>query len=84
MNKILIALKEDIENGLTLMEIKAAMMHIMADSGYNDEGTQARINNFVTRKRNEITSMKKNHKKRRISEVINSETFSLCIFNFNF
>ena len=51
--------KEDIENGLTLMEIKAAMMHIMADSGYNDEGTQAKINNFVTRKRNEITFMKK-------------------------
>ena len=63
MNKILISLKEDIENGLTLMEVKAAMMHIMVDSGYNDEGTQARINNFVTRKRNEITSMKKNHKK---------------------
>ena len=58
MNKILILLREDIENGLTLMEIKAAMMHIMADSGYNDEGTQSRINNFVTRKRNEITSMK--------------------------
>ena len=63
MNKILIALKEDIENGLTLMEIKAAIINIMADSGYNDEGTRARINNFVTRKRNEITSMKKNHKK---------------------
>ena len=59
MNKILISLKEDIENGLTLMEIKAAMMHIMADSGYNEPGTQARINKFVTRKRKEITSMKK-------------------------
>ena len=45
------------------MEIKAAMMHIMADSGYNDESTQARINNFVTRKRNEITSTKKIIKK---------------------
>ena len=59
MNKILIELKIDIENGLTLMEIKATMMHIMADSGYNDEGTQARINKFVTRKRKEITSMNK-------------------------
>jgi hypothetical protein len=54
MNKILISLKEDIENGLTLMEIKAAMMHIMVDSGYNDEGTQARIISFVTRKQNEL------------------------------
>ena len=59
MNKILISLKIDIENGLTLMEIKAAMMHIMADSGYNESGTQERINKFVTRKRKEITSMKK-------------------------
>ena len=59
MNKILISLKIDIENGLTLMEIKAAMMHIMAGSGYNEPGTQERINKFVTRKRKEITSMKK-------------------------
>ena len=42
-----------------MIEIKAEMIHFMADSGYNEPGTQARINKFVTRKRKEITSVKK-------------------------
>ena len=70
MNKIFISLREDIESGMTHKDIRDEILRIMDDSGYNVEGTTVRIRNFVKRKEKDIKSIKENHKKMRISEVI--------------
>ena len=76
MSKIFISLREDIERGLTLKDIKTAILNIMDDNGYNVDGTIERINKFVLRKRVEIKSIRDIHQIR--SKVIFYLTF-LCI-----
>ena len=55
---------------MTHKDIRDEILRIMDDSGYNVEGTTVRIRNFVKRKEKDIKSIKENHKKMRISEVI--------------
>ena len=76
MSKIFISLREDIERGLTLKDIKTAILNIMDDNVDNVDGTIERINKFVLRKRVEIKSIRDNHQIR--SKVIFYLTF-LCI-----
>ena len=56
MNNIFISLKKDIE-------IRDEILRIMGDSGYYVEGAIIKIRNFVSRKSNDIKSIKENHKK---------------------
>ena len=82
MNKIFISLREDIENGMTHKDIRDEILRIMDDSGYNVEGTTVRIRNFVKRKEKDIKSIKENHKKMRISQVIFLQLL-FCFSNIN-
>ena len=48
---------------MTQKEIRDEILRIMGDSGYYVEGAIIKIRNFVSRKSNDIKSIKENHKK---------------------
>ena len=82
MNNIFISLKKDIESGMTQKEIRDEILRIMGDSGYHVEGAIVRIHNFVRVKSNDLKSIKENHKKMRISQVIFLQLL-FCFSNIN-
>ena len=82
MNNMFISLKKDIESGMTQKEIRDEILRIMGDSGYHVEGAIVRIRNFVRVKSNDIKSIKENHKKMRISQVIFLQLL-FCFSNIN-
>ena len=70
--KILVALKEDIENGLSNIKLKFVLNNGMDDLGINFRGRKTKISQYVDSKREEIEEIRLGHKRqRRMGEVIN-------------